>query len=66
MVLDEPKETDDIFDVDGFTMLLDKKLHEQTKAVAVDYAYSAMGGGFSVTSETPIGGGGSCSPSCSC
>ena len=67
MVLDEPKETDDVFQVNSFTMLVDKKLLETTKSVTVDYVYDALGGGFRVTSETPLsGGGGSCSPSCSC
>jgi Fe-S cluster assembly iron-binding protein IscA len=65
MVLDEPKETDDVFHVNGFTMVVEKKLHEQTKDVTVDYVYNALGGGFQVTSEIPVGGG-SCSPSCSC
>ncbi len=67
MVLDEPKESDEVFHINSFTMLVDKKLHEMTKDVCVDYVYDALGGGFRVTSAAPLGGdGGSCSPSCSC
>ncbi len=66
MVLDEPKESDDVFSLNGFTMLIDKDLHKQTKDVSVDYVSYAMGSGFRVTSEAPMGGSGGCSPSCSC
>ncbi len=67
MVLDEPKETDDVYKINGFTMMIDKGLHETTKNVAVDYVIYGMGSGFRVTSEIPVsGGGGGCSPSCSC
>jgi len=66
MVLDEPKDGDDVFKLNGFTMLIDKELHGTTKDVTVDYVVYGMGSGFRVTSEVPVGGGGGCSPSCSC
>ncbi len=67
MVLDEPKETDDVYEVNGFTMVIDKELHGTTKDVTVDYVNYGMGSGFKVTSEVPVNtGGGGCSPSCSC
>jgi Fe-S cluster assembly iron-binding protein IscA len=68
MVLDEPKETDDVYKVNGFTMLVDKGLHEKTKDITVDYVSYGMGSGFRVVSEVAVssGGGGGCSPSCSC
>jgi iron-sulfur cluster assembly protein len=67
MVLDEPKETDEVFKVNGYTMLLDRDLNEQIKDVSVDYVHYGVGSGFKLTSEIPIGGGGaSCSSSCSC
>ena len=68
MVLDEPKEDDDVYKVNGFTMLIEKELHTQTKDVTVDYVNYGMGSGFKVTSEVPIAGAGAgCgSGSCSC
>jgi Fe-S cluster assembly iron-binding protein IscA len=68
MVLDEPKDSDEIFKINGFTMLIDKELHTNTKDITVDYVTYGMGSGFRVTSEVPIGGkeGGGCSPSCKC
>lgn len=67
MVLDEPKDTDDVFKVNGFTMMVDKDLHVQTKDLTVDYVDYAMGAGFKVISEVPVAGGGGCgSGSCSC
>ena len=58
MVLDEPKETDDVYKINGFTMLVDKELHEKTKDITVDYVSYGMGSGFRVASEMPVGGGG--------
>jgi Fe-S cluster assembly iron-binding protein IscA len=63
MVLDEPKESDEVFKINGFTMLIDRDLHEQTKDITVDYGMHGCGQGFKLTSQIPIGGrsGGSCS-----
>lgn len=64
MVLDEPKETDDVFKVQGFTFLMDRELKAQTKDVTVDYGLYGCGSGFRIASEVPVGGGGG--QSCSC
>lgn len=67
MVLDEPKDSDDVYEINGFTVLIDKELHKSTRDVTVDYVSYGIGSGFRVTSEVPIAGGGrSCSSSCSC
>ena len=70
MVLDEPKQTDDVYQINGFTMLVDKDLHVKTKDITIDYVSYGMGSGFRVASEIPISGakakGGGCSSSCSC
>ena len=65
LVLDEPKETDDVFKVNGFTMLIDKDLHETIKNVTVDFSDHGMSSGFRVISEVPVGSG-VCGGSCSC
>ncbi|MDA8308868.1 MAG: hypothetical protein M0Z81_18870 [Deltaproteobacteria bacterium] len=61
MVLDEPKETDDVYKINGFTMLVDKDLHQRTRDITVDCVSYGMGFGFRVVSESPVYGGG-----CSC
>lgn len=67
LVLDEPKDNDDKYDVDGITYLLDKDLSAQTGEIRVDFIDSGYSKGFSITSEKPIGGGGgSCGSGCSC
>lgn len=67
MVLDEPKDSDDVYKINGFTVMVDKELHEKTKDITVDYVSYGMGSGFRLTPECPVGGsGGGCSPSCSC
>ncbi len=37
MALDEPKENDETFEIDGFTYLMDKNFLERAKPVKVDY-----------------------------
>lgn len=66
MVLDEPKDSDNVFQVNGFTMLVDKDLMEKTKEITVDYVNYAMGAGFKLSSALPVGGGGGCGSTCSC
>jgi Fe-S cluster assembly iron-binding protein IscA len=66
MVLDEPKASDEVFEVNEFTMVVDKNLHETTKDVTVDYVVQGARSGFQVTSEVPVGGNSACGSSCSC
>ncbi|NNL78446.1 MAG: heme biosynthesis protein HemY, partial [Desulfobacterales bacterium] len=37
MALDEPKETDDVYDVNGFQFVMDKDFGEKPKPVTVDF-----------------------------
>jgi len=67
MVLDEPKEQDEVFKINGFTMVIDRELLGKVKSVNVDYVvHSGMGAGFKLTAEVPVGGGGCGSTSCHC
>lgn len=68
MVLDEPKESDEVFTVNDFTLVIDKDLHQSTKEVTVDYVLRGGNSGFQVTSEVPVNAGASAcsSTSCSC
>lgn len=66
MVLDEPKNDDEAFKVNGFTMLIEKELLGKVKSVNVDYVVYGMGSGFRLTPEVPVGGGGCSSTSCQC
>ena len=65
MVLDEPGEADEVFKVNGFTMVVERNLLEQTKEITVDYVNYGMGSGFQVKPQIPIGGS-ACGSSCSC
>jgi hypothetical protein len=60
LALDEPKDSDEVKDVRGFTFIMDKELYGQAKPVKVDLSYM----GFNVTSNLVLGGGG-CGSSCS-
>lgn len=63
MALDEPKETDEVKAVDGFTYVIDKEFLEKAQPVKVDF----IDYGFRLTSNIKIesgcggcGSGGSC------
>ena len=63
LALDEPKDNDVNFEIEGFTFLLDKDLNEQGSPFRVDLSYT----GFVIDSKIELGGGGecgSCSGSC--
>ncbi|TIH17340.1 hypothetical protein D0S45_06685 [Marinifilum sp. JC120] len=62
MALDESKDNDESFEVEGFTFLLDKDLNEQGSPFRVDLSYT----GFVIDSKIELGAGecGSCSGSC--
>ena len=67
IVEDEPKESDDVITVSGFTMLIDKELHKKTKDVTIRYTTFGAVPGFKIDSEVPVGdrsGGGSASCGC--
>ena len=68
MVLDEPKDNDDKFEVDGLTYLIDKELSVQSGDVKVDFVDNGWQQGFVLSAVNTLGGGsGSCgSTSCSC
>ena len=61
MALDEPQDSDEVFDIDGFTYLIDKAFMDKAKPVKVDF----IDYGFKLTSsikfDSACGGcGGSC------
>ena len=61
MALDEPKENDSVFDVDGFQYLVDKDLLEKAKPIKVDY----LNIGFKIDSGMDFGAASGCA-GCSC
>ena len=60
LALDEPRETDEVLDVSGYTFVIEKDLIQQAGPFKVDMTYM----GFSVSSHMELGGGG-CGGSCS-
>ncbi len=37
MALDEPKDTDDVYEIDGFKYIVDKEFLEKVKPIKVDF-----------------------------
>lgn len=61
LALDDPKDSDDVFPVEGYTFLVEKELMAKAKPVTVDLSYM----GFEVRSSMQFESGGGCG-SCSC
>ena len=57
MALDEPKESDDVYDVNGFQFIMDKDFAEKAKPVTVDF----LGYGFKISSSIDFGPASACS-----
>ena len=65
MALDEPKDTDNLYDVNGFQFIMDKDFDERAKPVTVDF----LGYGFKISSSIDFGPAsacGSCSSASGC
>ncbi len=60
MALDEPKETDIVYDVNGFQFIMDKDFGEKAKPVTVDF----LGYGFKISSGVDFGAASACSSTC--
>lgn len=64
MVLDEPKEKDEVIAKDGSTFVIDKNLLDRVQPVKVDFVETDRGAGYIINSSLSAGGGcggGSCS-----
>ncbi|MEA1969472.1 MAG: hypothetical protein U9N77_14790 [Thermodesulfobacteriota bacterium] len=64
MALDEPKESDETYDVQGFQIVVDKEFMKQAKMIKIDFT----GMGFHLESKIDFGQSacGSCSSTGSC
>ncbi|MGM0452258.1 MAG: hypothetical protein ACQERN_03725 [Thermodesulfobacteriota bacterium] len=62
MVLDEPTDTDTVFEVNGFKFIANNDFLEEAKPITIDY----QGMGFALSSNIQLGGGcgSSCGTSC--
>jgi len=64
LALDELKEDDQKMDENGVTYLINNQLFNQAKPINVDFVDTAMGAGFSISSNLNTKAG--CGSSCSC
>ncbi len=53
MVLDEPTDTDEVFDINGFQFIANKEFLENAKPIKIDYS----GLGFQISSSLEFGNG---------
>jgi iron-sulfur cluster assembly protein len=61
MALDEPKENDSVFDVNGFQFIMEKEFCEKAQPVKIDF----LGYGFKIDSSIEFDAGASTCGSCS-
>ena len=60
MALDEPKDTDDVFEIDGFKYIVNKEFMEKVKPIKVDFTEM----GFKLNCGVDFGAASACG-SCS-
>ena len=65
MALDEPVNTDEVFEEKGTKFVIDKDIYNQAKPINVDFVSTPQGSGFKLTSSLSAAGG-ECGSSCSC
>ena len=53
MALDEPKESDDVYEIDGFKYIVDQEFMEKVQPIKVDFTEM----GFKLDCETDFGAG---------
>ena len=61
LALDEPKDTDKVFENDSLKFLVEKSLLTTCGGITVDYVDAGPRSGFGITSVKPISSGGGCS-----
>jgi Fe-S cluster assembly iron-binding protein IscA len=61
LALDEQKETDDVFDLRGYTFLVDKSLLEVASPIEVDGSTNGFNISSKLSTQPGAGGCGSCS-----
>ncbi len=67
LALDEPTDNDEVFDLDGLTIVVEKQLHASADPITIDM--SEMGFSISSSLQLPQAGAGgwpSCGGGCSC
>lgn len=64
MALDEPKDTDEVVDGEGYQLVVERSLLEQVGGLSIDFHDYGFSSGFSIRAgDAPAGGG--CGP-CAC
>jgi iron-sulfur cluster assembly protein len=67
--IDEVRPSDDSYEADGLTYVVDKELGNITGKLTLDYVNEAAQAGFTISSEKPLPapqGGCDCGSGCSC
>lgn len=65
MALDESNESDETFNINGLTFMIEKELYEMVKPVKVDFIETPRGAGYIIESNLKAADGcGGCAGSC--
>jgi Fe-S cluster assembly iron-binding protein IscA len=60
MALDESKDSDEVIEGEGFSVVVDKSLLEEMGGIKVDYRNSVFGAGFTIVPMGEFSGGCAC------
>jgi iron-sulfur cluster assembly protein len=61
LALDEPKESDEVFENDSLKFLVEGSLMTTCGGITVDFVDAGPRSGFGITSTNPVNAGGGCS-----
>jgi Fe-S cluster assembly iron-binding protein IscA len=64
LALDELKDTDEKYEFDGFTIVVEKDLLESTGGMCIEFMQNPFGGGFRIVPKQPITGAGQAGDAC--
>lgn len=68
MALDEPRDDDQTFDLNGINTIVNNDLLTRAEEINIDFVEAGFRSGFSITTKAPVftGDSSGCGTSCSC
>lgn len=66
LVPDQPKRTDDVYTIDGITLIVNNNLHRRAGRFSIDYTETGARAGLTISSDEPMSDTAGCDACCSC
>ena len=66
LVPDQPKRTDDVYTIDGITLIVNNNLHKRAGRFSIDYTETGFRNGLIISSDDPMSDTAGCDACCGC